>query len=189
VHREREDRLVAGEYRGRAVALVHVEIDDERAADPAIALQHADRDGDVVQRAEPFSVVGERVMRAAREVAREPVLERRPARVQCALRQAAGPARAAPTSRRSGAEYGVSVPCAKASRRRQRVHERQVLDGCASGYPASVGSTAGRKQFLEQRCWTSGPVRRRQRQVVVAVMIQQSYRHETSDLSSLERVT
>jgi hypothetical protein len=44
---------------------VHVEIDDERAADPAIALQHADRDGDVVQRAKPFSVVGERVMRAA----------------------------------------------------------------------------------------------------------------------------
>ena len=74
-----------------------------------------------------------------------------------------------------------------------RVHERQVLGGCLAGR-LDVGGLEqrGRKQFLEQQrvLGHRERVRRRQRQVVVAVIVAaQSYRHETSDLSSLERVT
>ena len=76
VHREGEHVGVVGEDGGGAVAVMHVEIDDERAADPAGALEDADRDGDVVEHAEAFGPAGHGVVRAAGEVAREPLGER-----------------------------------------------------------------------------------------------------------------
>src|SRR5262249_40705984 len=77
VHREREDARVALEDQRRSVAVVDVEIDDGPAREAATVLQHANRDGDVVQRTEPLAMRGERVMQAAAEVRRTAVLERR----------------------------------------------------------------------------------------------------------------
>ena len=76
VHGEGEDALVAGEDGRGAVALVHVEIDDHRAIDEPLALQHPRRDGEVVEHAETVTVVGEGVVRAAGEVAAEAVAQR-----------------------------------------------------------------------------------------------------------------
>ena len=60
----------------RAVALVNVEVDDHRASDPTVALQGADRDGDIVEHTEAFTVVGERMVRPAGEVHRQAPFER-----------------------------------------------------------------------------------------------------------------
>jgi len=76
VHAEREHGRVAGEDGVRPVALVHVEVDHHRAADATVPLQHANRDGDIVEHAESLAVIGKRVVRPAGEVHREATLER-----------------------------------------------------------------------------------------------------------------
>jgi len=48
---------------------MHVEVDDRDALD-APPLQHARRDGDVVERAEAFTVVRKRVMKPSADVSR-----------------------------------------------------------------------------------------------------------------------
>ena len=65
VHREGEDARVGLEHERRAVAVMHVEIDDGDPLQPA-RLQHARGHGDVVERAEAFAVVRKRVMRSRR---------------------------------------------------------------------------------------------------------------------------
>ena len=65
---EREHRRVAGENRGRAVAVVHVAIHHHGALDGAIALHAADGHGDVVDGAEAFSMVRKRVVESAAQV-------------------------------------------------------------------------------------------------------------------------
>jgi hypothetical protein len=64
VHREGEDARVRFEDERRAVAVMHVEIDDRRALDAARP-QHTNRNGDVVERTEAFAVVSKRVMEPA----------------------------------------------------------------------------------------------------------------------------
>ena len=51
-----------------------IEVDNERAADPALSLQAADRHSDIIEHAEPLAMVGECVVRAAREVPAETLL-------------------------------------------------------------------------------------------------------------------
>jgi len=75
VHAEREDAVIVGEHGVRSVSLVHVEIDDGSTVDQAIALQGANRDRDVIEDAEPFTVRRKGVMRAAGQVHRDAVLQ------------------------------------------------------------------------------------------------------------------
>jgi len=82
VHRERENLVIILEYGRGAVALMDVEIDDGRPVNVALGPQLADRDGDIVEHAESFAMIGEGVMRAAGQVAPESVLERRTRRQQ-----------------------------------------------------------------------------------------------------------
>ena len=76
VHREREDALVAGEDRGRAISLVHVEVHHQHALDQSFALQRACGDGDVVEDAKAASAVGGGVVRASGEIAGDSLPER-----------------------------------------------------------------------------------------------------------------
>ena len=55
---------------GRAVAVVDVEVDDDRPSDRALAPERPDGDGHVVEQAEPLAVSGERVVETAAEVGR-----------------------------------------------------------------------------------------------------------------------
>src|SRR5215831_17899785 len=65
MNREREYAGVLCEDCCRAVAVVHVAIHHHCATDESVLLQAADRDGDIVDRAEALPVIGERVMKAA----------------------------------------------------------------------------------------------------------------------------
>ena len=76
MHRKGEYRVVVGEESGVSVALVHVEVDDQYAVCPARRLKDADRYGDVVQYAEPFTAIRKRVVRSAGEVGRDAVRKR-----------------------------------------------------------------------------------------------------------------
>ena len=76
VEREGEDRRLVLEDRRRAVALMDVEIDHQRALDQPLAPQHADRDGHIVEEAEARAVIGEGMVAATGGVAGQPVLQR-----------------------------------------------------------------------------------------------------------------
>ncbi len=72
VHGEGVDGGIAGHNGGRAVALVRIAVDDDKPQSPAaeragFPLQDARCHRAVVEHAETFAAVGERVMRAARE--------------------------------------------------------------------------------------------------------------------------
>jgi hypothetical protein len=82
VHAERENALVAGEDRVGPVALVDIEVHDERASDSAVALQRAYRDRGVVENAKALAVRRERVVRSARQVHGDPVLQRERRRLE-----------------------------------------------------------------------------------------------------------
>ena len=82
VHREGEHAVVALEDRGGAVALMDVEVDHQRALDPAVGEQHPGRDRDVVEHAESRALLGEGVVAAARGVAGKAMLEREARRQQ-----------------------------------------------------------------------------------------------------------
>src|SRR5208283_823944 len=93
VHREGEYVVVAIEDRCCAVALMHVESDDGGAFDRAFGAQPGGRDRYFIDDAEAFTVIGEGMVRAAGEIAREPCLEGRACRQQSS---GAGDARAPP---------------------------------------------------------------------------------------------
>src|SRR5215831_14419694 len=61
MNREREYAGVLCEDRCRAVAVVHVAVHHHRATDEPVLLQAADRDGDIVDRAEALPVIGKSV--------------------------------------------------------------------------------------------------------------------------------
>ena len=86
VDREREDRGVVPEDGGRAVPLVDIHVDHGRPLDRSIVEEITYRDGDVVQDAEPFAVIRERVMEAAREVDGRPALDGQPGRENASSR-------------------------------------------------------------------------------------------------------
>jgi len=52
---------------------MHVQIDDHGPRDRILLAQLADGDRDIVEKAEPLAVIGERMMRTTREIARHPV--------------------------------------------------------------------------------------------------------------------
>ena len=77
VDRQRKHRIVACKDAGRAVALVHVEVDHrharrsgELALRHLLALQHARRHGDVVEHAIPAARISTGVVRAAGQIGR-----------------------------------------------------------------------------------------------------------------------
>jgi hypothetical protein len=76
VDREGEHRLVAGEDRGGAVALVHVAIDDRDPLQARFALHGAGGDRGVVEDAEALAPVAEGMVRAAGEIRRPPPRQR-----------------------------------------------------------------------------------------------------------------
>ena len=76
VHGEGEHGRIVREDRGGAVALVDVEVDHQRALDQPFALQSARGHRDVVEDAESGAAVRERMVRPAREVAGDTVVER-----------------------------------------------------------------------------------------------------------------
>ena len=63
---------------GGAVALVHVEVDDEDPRDGPLGEQHRAGHADIVQRAEAGALRAPRVVAAAGRVAGDAVLERQP---------------------------------------------------------------------------------------------------------------
>ena len=67
VHREGEHAWIGFEGERRAVAVVHVKIDDRVTLDAA-RLQVTDGDRHVVERTEAFAVARERVMKAATDM-------------------------------------------------------------------------------------------------------------------------
>ena len=77
--RYRRQRLAghprAGKNRGRAVALMDVAIDRHRGANLVVALHAADGDGHVVDHAEAFAVIGERVMKSSADADGHAVVE------------------------------------------------------------------------------------------------------------------
>src|SRR5882672_3085901 len=68
VHREGEDAGILPEDRGRSISLMHVQVDDRGAPDSPLVLQRADRDGDVVEDAEPLAVIRKRVMEPSSQI-------------------------------------------------------------------------------------------------------------------------
>ena len=76
--REGEHARVVGEDRRGAVALVHVEVDHQRAADQPLGQQQAGGDRHVVEHAEAGAEAGEGVMAAAGGVAGDAMLQRQP---------------------------------------------------------------------------------------------------------------
>ena len=85
VHGEREHRIVARKDRSVAVALVDIQVDDERAANPHRPHQHPYGDGYIVQHTEAFAVPGEGMVGAPGEVAGQAIFQRHHRRIQCAL--------------------------------------------------------------------------------------------------------
>ena len=70
---EREDCRVVLEHERSAVSVVHIAVDRSGALQAAVALEDPDRDRDIVEQAEAFSVVGKCVMEAAAEMRGAPV--------------------------------------------------------------------------------------------------------------------
>ena len=73
MHGEGEHRIVTFEQHRRSVALVHVQVHHRRAVDETFELEQTDRHRVVVEDAVAFAVIGERVVRAARQVSRDAV--------------------------------------------------------------------------------------------------------------------
>ncbi len=71
MHRKCEHGGIVAENGRSAVALMHVAIDHDGAADQTVTEQHARRDRDVVEHAVSLATVGERVMSAACQVCRK----------------------------------------------------------------------------------------------------------------------
>src|SRR5713226_7532400 len=80
VHRKSEDGWVVREDHGRAISLMYIAVDDSRSLNQAIATQHANRDGDVVQNAKPFTAIRKSMMGAAGEVRADSFLKCRACR-------------------------------------------------------------------------------------------------------------
>ena len=80
VDREGINVRVFGEDEGRTVSLMEVAVDHHGPVNAAFALQAADGNGEIVQVAESFGLVGKAVVKPAGQVERAAVLERQPAR-------------------------------------------------------------------------------------------------------------
>ena len=77
VNRAAEDGVIAVEDHRGPVAVMDVAVEDRGAANPAIALERADGDRDVVEQTESFAVIREGVMEAAAQVERGAHVQRR----------------------------------------------------------------------------------------------------------------
>lgn len=129
VEREREDARIVGEDRGRAVALVDVEVDDGGALGAVIAARDHDGHGEVVEDAEPLPLAAERVVRAAGHVPCGAVREGPGERGQ---RAAGRPARLvhqrlAPREPQPPDVAGVEGALAHGGEVRGVVHQREIV--------------------------------------------------------------
>jgi hypothetical protein len=86
VHGKRQDVLIAFENRGGAVALMDIEIDNGRAADPVLVQQAADRNRNVIKHTKTGSFRTESVMGAAGKAARDAGMEGITCRLQSTAR-------------------------------------------------------------------------------------------------------
>jgi hypothetical protein len=91
VDREREDRRVLAQDRRRPVPLVHVGVHDDDPLDEPCGPHRPGGDGAVVEHTVAFAPAGEGMVRAARQVCSETVLEGSEACAQCST---LGPSRA-----------------------------------------------------------------------------------------------
>lgn len=73
-----EDGIVVREDRGGAIALMNVGVNDHGGFDGAFVLQAANGNGDIVNDAKSFAMIGERVMKAAADVRGAAVRESAP---------------------------------------------------------------------------------------------------------------
>jgi hypothetical protein len=80
VHRKREHVVAAAQDLCGPVALVHVQIDHAGPADHSFVDQHRNRHRGIVKDTVPFARVGHGVMRAAGQVDRDAVGDRRASR-------------------------------------------------------------------------------------------------------------
>jgi hypothetical protein len=78
MHREREHVGIVPKDRGRAVAVVYVQVHDGRPPHDALVLQHANRDRDVIDQAEAFAMVREGVVKATAQMGRDVSVQRQP---------------------------------------------------------------------------------------------------------------
>ena len=62
MHAEGENAIVAAGHCGCAVALVHVQVDDEHTLGHAVGQQQVGREGEVIQETEAFRPIGKSVM-------------------------------------------------------------------------------------------------------------------------------
>ena len=130
VHREGEDVGIAGEDRGGAVALVHIEVDHGGPPDPSFVLQGTNGDRMVVEGAVALAVIGESMVRPTGEISRRTVFQRgeggseRPARRGSRTQdQLRAPGESKP------ALIGIAQgPVDERSHVRRRVDEEQAFD-------------------------------------------------------------
>ena len=78
MHRKCEYRFVTLENRCSTVALMYVEIDNERTAQQALMLQTTNGDRHIVQNTEALAMIGESVMGPAGQITRSPICEGSP---------------------------------------------------------------------------------------------------------------
>ncbi len=159
MHREGEQVGFAAQAIGGAVALVHVEVDDQRPADRALALQGEGRHRDVVEDAEPPPPVAPAVVAAARGTAGKAAPERQPRGEQ----RAAGRGERAP--RHPGIDRQADRPLDRAGHRpgddlldidrvmgeADQVRARGLRDHEAVGHQAAGRDRGGELPVLAHR--------------------------------------
>jgi len=92
MHGERKYAGIRGKDRRRTVALMHIEINHQRALYRALCAQLFNGDRDVVEHAETFTVVAERMVRTTGEIPGDAACEARARREQSATRRESRPA-------------------------------------------------------------------------------------------------
>ena len=123
VEREGEGLRLAPKDRGGAVALMDVEIHDQRPLDQPFLTQDPDCDGDVVEEAEAGAVIGKGMVTAAGCVAGQSMLERETAGEHGAADRRAPAAHKCLGQRQTEASNGAAVE----RERQHRLHIRIVM--------------------------------------------------------------
>ena len=165
VERQRVAARVAREQLGRAVALVDVAVDDERAAERALGPQRGDRDGDVVEQAVAAALRVRGVVRSAAEVHAEAVRRARRARRGPCPASSAGRARRAPatTAARARAPRGATELAAAhavevVARRGppRAAPTARPRSGCTAPRPSRSTASRSSRYFGSGKRWPAG---------------------------------
>ena len=165
MHGEGEEIRLVAQAIGRAVALMHVEIDDERVADGAFPPQRLGGDGDIVEDAEAGTGLALSVMAAAGGAAGKPVLQRHARREQRARSRSPGTAHHARADRQ--ADAALDLPRHRTGKHLIDVSpimsQRDDVGGgfirgneAVRGKPFSATTSASRPYFRIGKRWPSG---------------------------------